>query len=413
VRTVSLFEHESAIVANAPGDKQFTGQELAILDRAQHVQGVDAFRWSSRNRIKANQFVGMLTGPGIRLEILPKIDGLGKGPTRHTLMRMIATAWDVPVWEGEIADHDYQDTDLLELLIRVFAHKLLQQSRSGLHRAYQGKEDDLGRLRGKMNVTRQFTYLAAQPQLLACRYEDFTSDNALNRLLLCAVGFLSRRSIRPETHRLLSEIRCHFEEVAEVSIRKALSGQLTLDRTNQRWALLATLARRFLQSAYQTAHSGADQGIALLFDMNRLFEAYVSALARRVGVPLGYKVRTQGPKNCLAKNDESQSAFQTKPDVTLQRGSDIIVLDTKWKRLDSKRPNFDVAQADAYQMHGYAHVYGSNSVILIYPHHLGIPHGPGQQARWKFVSSDASLLVATIDLSAPAQFSEVLRQLLP
>ncbi len=184
MRTVSLFEHEFAIVADVPGDKQFTSQELATLDRAQNIQDVEAFRWSNRDRIKANQFVGMLTGPGIRLEILPKIDGLGKGRTRHTLMQMIATAWDVPVWEGAITDHDYQNTDLLELLIRLFARRLLQQSRSGLHRAYQGKEDDLSRLRGKMNVTRQFTHLAAQPQLLACRYEDFTSDNALNRLLL-------------------------------------------------------------------------------------------------------------------------------------------------------------------------------------------------------------------------------------
>lgn len=406
MRTVSLFEHEAASVGKTGADKQFTIPEITLLDKAQKSQGVDAFRWISRTQIKATQYVGMVASGDIRLEILPKIDGLGKGQTRHSLMRMIATAWEVPVWDGAVAEHDYQSSDLLELLIRLFARKLLQQIRSGLHRAYRGQESDLSRLRGKLNITRQFTRLAAQPQMLACRYEEFTSDNPLNRLLLCAVTFLMRRSMRSETQRLLSEIRSHFEDIADVSVAVALDQKVTLDRTNQRWGLSATLARLFLSSSYQTVHGDAQQGIALLFDMNVLFEAFMAALIRRACIPLGYKVHVQGPQRCLARTHADRSAFQTKPDLTLELDGVVTIIDTKWKRLDPTQPYFDVAQADAYQMHGYAHVYGSQAAILLYPHHAGIPAAPGQQANWRFVSGKSTLRVVTVDLTKPDPFSD-------
>jgi 5-methylcytosine-specific restriction enzyme subunit McrC len=412
VRNVSLIEHETAWVADHPTDRQFSVPEIATLDKMQKSQGVEAFRWVSRTQIKTGQYVGIVAGPNIRLEILPKIDGLAKADTRHVLMRMIAAAWEIPVWDGEVAQHDYQNNDLLELLIKLFARRLLLQIRSGLYRAYQGQEGDLSRLRGKLNTSRQFTRLAAQPQWIACRYDEFTSDNPLNRLLLCAVAFLARRSTRPDTQRLLGEIRSHFEDVAEVATAAALAQQFTLDRTNRRWDVSATLARLFLSSSYQTVHGDAQQGIALLFDMNVLFEAYMAALTRRICTPLGYKVQAQGPQRCLARSAANLGAFQTKPDLTIERDGVTVIADTKWKRLDPKRPYFDVAQADAYQMHGYAHVYGCHSAILLYPHHGGITSAPGPQAMWRFVSGSSALHVVTVDLANPHSLANLLPALL-
>lgn len=411
MRTVSLFEHETASIASPPTEKQFSVPEIAMLDRIQKALGVEAFRWTSRTQIKARQYVGMVVSPDVRLEILPKIDGLAKGQTRQALMRMIAAALELPVWDGEVTALDYQDDDLLELLVRLFSQKLLLQLRSGLHRAYQSQEGDLNRLRGKLNTTRQFTHLAAQPQLLACRYDEFTSDNPLNRLLLCAVIFLSRRSTRADTQRLLAEVRSHLENVTAVSPTTALSEHFTLNRTNQRWLLTTTLARLFLSSSHQTAHGETQQGIALLFDMNVLFESYVAAVARKVCAPLGIKVRVQGPQRSLARTHANAGAFQTKPDLTLERDGDVVILDTKWKRLDSSRPYFDVAQADAYQMHGYTHVYGSHSAILLYPHHSDLTT-PGEQVSWRFVAGDAALRVITIDVANPRSFIDLLPTLL-
>lgn len=412
MRTISLREHETASVGELPGDKRFTVEEVESLDNAQRAVGVEAFRWTSRSQVKAAQHVGMVATANVRLEILPKIEGLGLGETRRALIRMIGIAWDVPVRDGEVTGHDYQDRELLELLIGLFARRLQEQVRAGLSRTYCRREDDLSRLRGKLDVTRQFTRLAASPQKLACRFDEFTADTGLNRLLLCAVTSLRRRSVRADTQRLLNEIAAHFEDVQPVSAYEALATKAELDRASKRWKIPATLARLLLSSIYQTAHGGKRDGVALLFDMNVLFEAYVASLARKVCVPLGYTVRAQGPQRCLARTAAARSAFHTKPDLHLERDGDVVVLDTKWKRIDPSRPNFDVAQSDAYQMHGYAHVYASRATILLYPHHLGIAGQPGSQTLWRFEAGGADLRLATIDVAQPGEFPATLRSIL-
>lgn len=412
MRKVTLTEHQTAWITDRPSDQQFSVPEIATLDRIQKSQGVEAFHWVGRSQIRTGQYVGVVASPTIRLEILPKIDSLATPGTRDLLMRMIVAAWEIQVWDGDVADQDYQRHDLLELLMKLFARRLLLQTQSGLCRAYQSQEGDLSRLRGKLNASRQFTRLAAQPQWLACRYDEFTSDNPINRLLLCAVAFLARQATLSDTQRLLCEVRSHFEDVAEVAPSVALAQQFTLDRTNRRWQIPTTLARLFLSSSYQTVHGDAQQGIALLFDMNVLFEAYIAALVRRICVPLGYKVQAQGPRRCLAVTAANIGAFQTKPDLTIERHGVTTIADTKWKKLDPSRPYFDVAQADAYQMHGYAHVYGSRSAILLYPHHRGIASPPGPQAMWRFVSGNSALHVATIDLANPHALTNLLPALL-
>jgi len=412
VRTVSLREHETASVGDLSNDKRFTVREIEALDHAQGAVGVEAFRWTGMNQVKAAQYVGMIAAATIRLEILPKIEGLGLGETRRVLIRMIGIAWDVPVRDGEVTGHDYQSHDLLELLIGLFARRLQAQVRAGLSRAYRRHEDDLSRLRGKMAVTRQFTKLAASPQKLACQYDEFTADTDINRLLLCAVEFLRRRSVRADTQRLLSEIAAHFTDVQTATVPDVLSGAIAIDRVNRRWEILVTLARQLLSHVYQTVHSGERDGIALLFDMNLLFEAYVAAIARKVCLPLGYLVHFQGPMRCLAHTEAGRSVFQTKPDLYFKRGEDVVVLDTKWKHVNPKRYNFDVAQSDAYQMYGYARVYKSRATILLYPHHGSIAAQAGLQMLWRFEFGDADLILATIDVAKPGDFLASLRSLL-
>ena len=96
----------------------------------------------------------------------------------------------------------------------------------------------------------------------------------------------------------------------------------------------------------------------------------------------------------------------------------MVIIDTKWKRFDPTQDNFDVAQQDAYQMHGYAHVYKSRATILLYPHHSGFRNRSGdqilagEQARWRFESCGSDLILATIDLEEPGGFAESLHSMI-
>ena len=145
----------------------------------------------AHQELQAGQVVGVLAIPGRTVEILPKIEGENDAVPR-ALIHMLAVAHDLPMADGALAALATQRRDLLELIIRLFAERLLAAVRHGLPRRYVAREDDLRLLRGKLHVTRQVTHLAARPDCIACRFDELSGDTPLNRLLKAAVSRLRR-----------------------------------------------------------------------------------------------------------------------------------------------------------------------------------------------------------------------------
>ena len=155
---------------------------------------------TARPSLQAGQVVGVLTTPGASIEILPKIEGRGAGAVRYALTRMLAVAWGLPIAASEPAMLATQRDDLLEVLVRLFADRLLVAVRRGLPHRYRRREDDLRFLRGKLDIHRQFTRHAVRSDLLACRFEELSVDTPLNRVLKAAVRRLaitSRSDAKP------------------------------------------------------------------------------------------------------------------------------------------------------------------------------------------------------------------------
>lgn len=412
MRRLAVLEH-GRLEVGAPGESSLTPAEARAVHAAQRAAGVGAFTWDGPARLKAAQFVGVLATPAVEIEILPKVDGLSeRGGVRELLVRMLGAAWNLPLADAAAAGHRHGEQDLLERVIGVFADRLLAEVRRGLPRAYNARAEDLPRLRGRLDVARQFTRLAAHPERLACRFDELDPDTPLNRLMTCAVGLLLARARAEANRRKLVELTAAYEGVARLSAGEALRQALHLDRTARAWRDLAALARFLLQASYQTTSLGDRLGIALLFDMNRLFEAYVAAEARRALTPLGWRVRAQGPVLCLARDEAGKRAFATQPDLhLLSPDGRRIVLDTKWKRLDADRADGGVAQADAYQMNGYAGVYETAAVILLYPHAPG-RRPAGVLRSWRLTSGGAALTASTVALTPERSVGDQLRTLL-
>jgi 5-methylcytosine-specific restriction enzyme subunit McrC len=145
-------------------------------------------------RLETRQVCGIIATPGISLEILPKLKD-DDSALRATLVRMLASAFDVPFSEGQIAGLGTQDNDLLEVFISLFVTRLAQQVQAGLTRAYVPEEDVLPKLRGNLDLRQQIQRRAIDPSRLHCRFDEFSENTPLNRLfktcLLC-VGFFVR-----------------------------------------------------------------------------------------------------------------------------------------------------------------------------------------------------------------------------
>jgi 5-methylcytosine-specific restriction enzyme subunit McrC len=250
-----------------------------------------------RKALRARGVVGVIAAAGCALEILPKIDlpaetdtTARNGGIRKRLVHMLAVALDMRIEAGDITDHDYQRETLLEILIRLFSAKLVDAIRQGMPRRYVAWTDDLPVLRGRLDVTRQFTKFAASPQKLACRYDALSEEIELNRIMKAAVVRLARVSRSADNQRRLSELAFAYAEVSDAPIALLRWDTVVIDRTNARWQQLLNLAKLLLGERFQTTSSGPGSGFSLLFEMSALFEEYVARMLSRALAGTGRQV---------------------------------------------------------------------------------------------------------------------------
>ena len=359
-----------------------------------------------RKGLRARGVVGVIAAPDCQLEILPKIEGAGESGVddttlRHRLIHMLAIAWDIRIDAGTMTRLGWQRDTILELLIRLYCSKLADAVRQGMPRQYTDQQDDLPALRGRLDVTRQFSTLAVSPQKLACRFDALSPDIALNQVMRAAIGKLSRLSQAPDNQRALHELGFAYADISEVSPGALRWDLIVLDRTNTRWRELVSLARLFLGDRHQQTSAGHVDGHALLFEMNALFEEYVARLLARALAGTDLSVSSQGGyRDCLFEGETGR--FRTRPDLIIRRGGQIgLIIDTKWKRMTRiDDPKLGVSQADVYQVMAYARLYECPHVVLLYPHHGGLPPSPLLQ-RYSIAMPGAreSLFVATLDVT--------------
>ena len=371
--------------------------------------------------LKAAQVVGVLAVPGkTTLEILPKIDG-DDGAVRKALIHMLAVAHHLPA-DGELASLGTQRRDLLEILIGLFANRLLSAVRRGLPRRYIAYEDDLKLLRGRLNVIRQVTHLAARPDLLACRFDELSEDTPLNRVLKAVVRRLVRVARTAANARRLAELAARFEFVGDTP--DPLREPVRLDRTNTAFHDLHRLARLFLTGDWQSTAGGEATGFTLLFPMNELFEQFIGeSLKRALG---SGRVRLQDDRYSALIDDADKTngkpkpLFTLKPDAVIETptGATVppIVLDTKWKRLTPHEPRCEgtlgVASSDVYQMLAYARAHRAERLILLYPWHEELDK-KGVLRTWKVAETNLAtacrLDVAVVDVGRPEAIVAALR----
>ena len=101
---------------------------------------------------------------------------------------------------------------------------------------------------------------------------------------------------------------------------------------------------------------GDENMLALLFDMNKLWEEYVYRMLKRASTE-PTKIKFQNRQNFW-------NTKTIKPDIVIENwnGKDYVI-DTKWKMVDPKSPGDD----DLKQMYAYNMYWDVDLSMLLYP----------------------------------------------
>ena len=344
--------------------------------------------------IQAKNYVGVLqTKSGLTIEILPKIaDKNDAERSKAVFIKMLKTLKNFPFKSSNLASLKTQNLPLLEIFISMFLCELEALVKKGIKSDYVALDENLNFLRGKLNINEQIKRNSIHKERFYVGYSEFLNDIKINRIIKTTLKFLYKKSNSSKNQQKIRELLFIFDEVSECKDYKNFFAKLVINRQVKHYEQTLLWCKIFLLGNSFTPHKGDDLALALLFDMNALFESYVGDFIKKsfLGTILQYS-----EKHLV----EEPKSFKLRPDIFL-KGK--FIADTKWKIVKSRD---DISQADLYQLYAYGKKHECGELYLIYPKIDG-----AKQEPMKFRYDDETQLeILYFDLEKDSENNELIK----
>ncbi|MGI6395020.1 MAG: McrC family protein [bacterium] len=324
--------------------------------------------------LTAKNYVGIIETKNHAIEILPKIYKNEKDDdnTREIFLKMLKSLKDLPFRHFNTASLKSEKLHLFEIFVRMFLEELGKLVRSGIKFQYILKEENLNVVKGKIKWTEQIRRNLVHKERVFVEYDEYSINRPENRIIKTTIEFLSKKNFSNNTSRLIRQYQFIFDEVpASLNVEKDLmlckDNRLVKDYLN-----LIPWCRVFLKNESFSTVKGKNEVFSLLFPMEKVFESYVADEIRK-NIGDGYIVSKQDKKHHLIVAPEEK--FGLKPDIVISKGEEKIILDAKWKVIESisESGKNNISQADLYQMFAYGKKYEAKILFLIYPENENFP----------------------------------------
>jgi 5-methylcytosine-specific restriction enzyme subunit McrC len=381
MNSLTIFEFDKVVEAKAGAAGLVVPKRVfAWLDTQSLRSDEDAPGWlkptqlNGQRAIQVTSYVGVIRAPcGFQIEVLPKT-GRDTSPeeARALLIEMLKCLAGFRHIKTANADLVAERMPLLEVFIQQFLMAVGSLIKRGLRSDYVTRQDNLFALRGRLLVARQISQNLVRRDRFFTEHDEFSQNRPENRLIHTALRYVLTLCRSQESQRVARELGFVFADVP-LSVDVALDVQrIRLDRGMGYYESALDWAKLILQGLSPISGMGKHHTPSLLFPMEAVFEAYVEKhLARQLRDD--FVLKAQASSQHLVAHD-AQRWFRLKPDLLVkQKQTTRLVLDTKWKLLDSAKKNgrekYQLSQADFYQLYAYGHHYldGNGDIVLIYP----------------------------------------------
>jgi 5-methylcytosine-specific restriction enzyme subunit McrC len=349
--------------------------DVSALCRLEPILPAGCLSWRPR-AVRFGPFCGVLRAGDLTIELLPKTGDSLDGE-KGVLVAMLRTVGGLVTHVTGEASLNQQRIHLLDQFIFDFCTRVTSMLREGAIARYQQFEDNLTTVRGRLAFTEHFRRNAVTHTHLFCQHDERTVDNPHNRALKAVLHGLRLSAVSTHARGVVDTLLHRFADVSSTTVRPTDFDQLHFDRTTTRWRPTFERAKWLLEGLFPDVRAGAIDGTCLLFNMERLFEAFLGVMVRKAWRDHrnNLNVVLQGPKRDLAASSQGP-AFELRPDISIiERDRVVRILDAKWKALDATSANLGVDRADVYQLSAYAGRYGCENIGLVYPVAPSVPAG--------------------------------------
>ncbi|MFH9734121.1 McrC family protein [Streptomyces sp. NPDC017260] len=259
------------------------------------------------------------------------------------------------------------DTGAYEDVVPALAHAVERQIdgalRLGVLQGYREVEESALVVRGRLREAEQIRRHFGRTPPVEITYDAYTADTAENRLLRAATERLLRLPGVPgPVRRRLAHQRVRLAD-AQPLVRGRELPRWQPSRLNSRYQPALRLAEAVLRGTSPEHRPGGTDPLTVdgfLFDMNRLFEDFVTVALREAVREHGLTARPQDVHHL-----DLAGLVRMRPDLVVHTGdgrTPVAVADAKYKveKADG------LLNADLYQALTYATVLGLREAHLVY-----------------------------------------------
>ncbi|MFB7194051.1 McrC family protein [Streptomyces sp. NPDC056240] len=303
-----------------------------------------------------------LHSPGVRTRDAVTLRIVPKTPVRRLFFLLGFSLDPARAWrqerDGLVDVGAYED--VVPALAYAVERQIDRALRQGVLQGYQRVEESALVLRGRIREAEQIRRRFGRTPPIEITYDAYTPDIPENRILRAACEALLRLPGVPhDVRRRLGHQRVRLADVTPIVHRRALP-QWTPSRLNARYQPALRLSEAVLRGTSPEHRAGQLPLDGFLFDMNALFEDFVTGALREA-------VREHGLIGRLQDSHHFDTAGQVRmrPDLVVHQSdgrTPVAVIDAKYKT--EKAGSYP--SADLYQMLAYCTVLRLGEGHLVY-----------------------------------------------
>lgn len=358
--TIQVFEHQC--LWNHKGEERLSTTQLKAFQDFYGEKGVPYYSLVN-NGIQFNEYVGVIKVGNLTVEVLPKADKSDdKALWQNTLINMLKTVGIFNIHAPSATSLRLKSNSILDLYFELFINEIEYLLHSGLIKKYRKVERNALALKGALNFGKHIQKNVVHKERFYVRQTVYDIDHKIHQLLYKTIQLIHSINTNPLLNSRLGALALNFPEVSSCVVTESFFHTLQYTRKTEPYKNALAIARLLLFNYHPDVSSGKTHLLALMFDMNLLWEQYVYISLRRKLLTKGFTITAQSRKKFWKPHIGYHSTMV--PDIVINKDKPgCIVLDTKWKNLNGKNPSPE----DLRQLYVYKKFYNATKVALVYP----------------------------------------------